>query len=181
VGVSSPLTSSYSYAYNSTDWTTAITGVVNGITTTQALTHDLQGRVITATDGAGNTQSWSYDGNGNLLTSITNSLTTVYSYTASITPNELLTQTILSATPITTVFGYDQNGDTTAITNTLGTTTTLLYDSLARPVTITALTPTTTTSVFLRYEELPSAVWMNAQYKESARYTDGMLTRHERW
>jgi YD repeat-containing protein len=121
-----------------------------GCITFQALTHDLQGRVITATDSGGTTQSWSYDGNGNLLSSITNTQTTVYSYTASITPNELLTQTILSATPITTVFGYDLNGDTTGITNTLGTTT-LTYDSLARPVTITAVTPSTTTSIFLRY------------------------------
>jgi YD repeat-containing protein len=151
LGVSAPLTSSYSYAYNPTDWTTAITSVLNAVTTTQLITHDLQGRVITATDSGGNSQSWAYDGNGNLLKSITNTQTTVFSYTASITPNELLTQTILGSSPITSVFGYDLNGDTTSVTRTLGTTTSVLYDSLARPVTITAVTPSTTTSVFLRY------------------------------
>jgi len=87
--VSSPLTSSY--AYTPAAWTSAITSVVNGVTTTQALTHDVQGRLLAVTDSAGNAQSWTYDGNGNLLTGVLNGQTTLYSYTASITPNELLT------------------------------------------------------------------------------------------
>src|SRR5579884_4405062 len=94
------------------------------------------GRVITATDSAGTAQSWTYDGNGNLLTGVLNGQTTLYSDTQSITPNELLTQTVLAGTPITSVFGDDQNGDTTLITSTQGTTTTLLYDSAARPITL---------------------------------------------
>ncbi len=150
-GVGTPLTNSYGYAYNPADWTTAITTAVSGIATTQLITHDVQGRLLAVTDSAGNAQSWSYDGNGNLLTGVLNGQTTLYSYTASITPNELLTQTVLAGTPITSVFGYDQNGDTTSITSTLTTTTTLVYDSAARPITLTVVTPTTTTSVFLRY------------------------------
>ena len=150
-GVGTPLTNSYGYAYNPADWTTALTTAVGGITTTQLITHDVQGRLLAVTDSAGNAQSWSYDGNGNLLTGVLNGQTTLYSYTQSITPNELLTQTVLAGTPITSVFGYDQNGDTTSITSTLNTTTTLVYDSAARPITLTVVTPTTTTSVFLRY------------------------------
>src|SRR5579883_248662 len=109
-GVGTPLANSYGYAYNPADWTTALTTAVGGITTTQLITHDMQGRLLAVTDSAGNAQSWSYDGNGNLLTGVLNGQTTLYSYTASITPNELLTQTVLGGTPITSVFGYDQNG-----------------------------------------------------------------------
>jgi len=58
----------------------------------------MQGRLLAVTDSAGNAQSWSYDGNGNLLTGVLNGQTTLYSYTASITPNELLTQTLLGST-----------------------------------------------------------------------------------
>ncbi len=132
-GVGTPLTNSYGYAYTPADWTSAITTVVSGLTTTQTVTHDVQGRLLAVTDSAGTAQGWTYDGNGNLLSGVLNGQTTLYSYTASITTNELLTQTLLGSSPITSVFGDDQDGDTTSITSTQGTTV-KKRDRRARPL-----------------------------------------------
>jgi RHS repeat-associated protein len=89
------------------------------------------GTILTSSGRA----TYTYDGNGNLLTSSTYGVTTTYGYSAAITPNEVLTVTTPGQLP--TYYGYDQNGDTTAITNGSSLTTTLQYDSQARPITIT--------------------------------------------
>jgi RHS repeat-associated protein len=90
---------------------------------------------VTGVQGGGTTQSFGYDGDGNLTQAATNGITTTYSYNTSGTPNEVLTL----ATPgqPTTYYGYDTNGDTTSITNTGPISTGLRYDSQARLVGVT--------------------------------------------
>jgi RHS repeat-associated protein len=133
-GVATPLNSTYSYGYNALNWTTGLTSTLNGITSSQVITHDALGR-LTGAQGAGTTQSWTYDGNGNLTTSVTNGVTTTYGYNNSLTLNEL--QTVSRSGQPTTYYGYDTNGDTTSITNTSTISTGLSYDRQARLVGVT--------------------------------------------
>jgi YD repeat-containing protein len=90
--------------------------------------------------------TYSYDGNGNLLTSSTYGLTTTYGYSAAITPNEVLTVTTPGQVPV--YYGFDQNGDTTAITTACSLTTTLQYDSQAQPIAITLADGTLITATY---------------------------------
>lgn len=88
-----------------------------------------------------------YDGNGNVLTSSTYGLTTTYGFSAAIIPNEVLTLTVPGQVPV--YYGYDQNGDTAAITTTdLSTNTHLSYDSQARPITVTLTDGTLITQTY---------------------------------
>lgn len=70
------LSNTYAYAYNALGWTTALTSVVSGITTTQLYTHDDQAR-LTGTSLPGVAESWRYDGNGNVLTTTSTSTRSV--------------------------------------------------------------------------------------------------------
>ncbi len=72
---------------------------------------------------------------GTILTSSTYGVTTTDGYSAAITPNAVLTVTTPGQVPL--YYSYDQTGDTKAITNGSSLTTTLQYDSQARPITIT--------------------------------------------
>jgi RHS repeat-associated protein len=129
-----PLASTYSYGYTALGWTTGLTSTLNGVTTTQAITHDALGRVSGVQSGS-TTQSFGYDGNGNLTQAVTNGSTTTYSYNNGVAPNEV--QTVSTAGQPTTSYTYDQNGDTTSITNTSTISTGLSYDRQARPVGVT--------------------------------------------
>jgi len=160
------LSSSYAYGYNPLDWTTSTT-TLSG---TDTLVHDAQGRLtsesgpqVVATGGA---YRWTYDNNGNLLSQTgDDGYPVTYTYTQAITPNQLQTMVMGNGQP-TTYYGYDNRGDTTAITNGLGLlnpapknalNTHISYDSQARPVQITFLdrvapsTTTVTATVTLAY------------------------------
>jgi len=160
------LSSSYAYGYNPLNWTTSTT-TLSG---TDTLTHDAQGR-LTSESGpqvvaTGGTYKWTYDNNGNILSQIgDNGFPVTYTYTQAITPNQLQTMVMGDGQP-TAYYGYDNRGDTTAITNSLGAVnpvpknalnTYISYDSQARPVQITFLdrvapsTVTVTATVTLAY------------------------------
>jgi len=127
-----PVSNAYGYGYSAaTGWTTGVTATLNGVTTTQTqtLAHDAEGRLTGMQGSDGTRQSWAYDGDGNLLTSASNGVTTTYGYSASV-PNEL--QTLAVPGQATRHYGYDQSGDTTRITSTAGISTGLQYDSRAR-------------------------------------------------
>ncbi len=119
-------------------WTTQMTtstATLQGVScadTSTCVAVGANGTILSSSGRSG----WSYDGNGNLLTSDTDGITTTYSYASAITPNLVLTLT----TPgqLNRYYGYDQNGDTTAITTSTGSLNTQLsYDSQARPITVT--------------------------------------------
>jgi YD repeat-containing protein len=108
----------YSYGYDATSQTTAVTSMVNGTTTAQTLAHNAQGYL---TDVSSNvtTQSLEYDGNGNIRTSSVGGQTATYHYDAQ-QPNQLDALTSLGET---TGYRYDKNGDTVGITSTAGVNT----------------------------------------------------------
>ncbi len=119
-------------------WTTQATtstanlNAVSCADTSTCLAVGTSGTILSSSGRSG----WGYDGNGNLLTSDTTGLTTTYGYASVITPNEVLTLTVPGQ--LNRYYGYDQNGDTTAITTSSGSLNTQLsYDSAARPITIT--------------------------------------------
>ncbi len=160
------LSSSYAYGYNPLNWTTSTT-TLSG---TDTLAHDAQGRLTSETGpqvvATGGSYKWTYDNNGNLLTQVgDDGYPVTYTYTQAITPNHLQTMVMGNGQP-TTYYGYDNRGDTTAITNALGQqsqpptnalNTHISYDSQARPVQITVLdrvapsTTTVTATVTLAY------------------------------
>src|SRR5205823_3675099 len=78
------------YGYTALGWTTGVTSTLNGVTTPQTITHDALGRVSGVQSGS-STQSFGYDGNGNLTQAVTNGSTTTYPYNNSIAPNEVQT------------------------------------------------------------------------------------------
>jgi YD repeat-containing protein len=82
----------------------------------RAFTHDGAGRVLTATDGRGNTASYTYDGNDRI---------TQVSYTAGSCP---------AATCVR--YTYDGAGNLTSRTSPTGLTSNT-YDALNRPITKT--------------------------------------------
>ena len=96
----------------------------------QTFSHDPLGRLTGAGGGTQGTQSWTYDGNGNLLSAVGSSGTTSYSYgssgpcalpTASALPNELAGVT--RPGPATTCYSYDSNDQrlqTAGISESLG-------------------------------------------------------------
>jgi len=65
-----------------------------------------------------------------------------YTYTQASTPNEVQTMVMGDGQP-TASYGYDSNGDTTAITDGATLNTHMTYDSQARPVGVTFLDRTT--------------------------------------
>jgi len=189
------LNSAYAYGYNPLNWTTSTT-TLSG---TDTLVHDAHGR-LTSESGpqvvaTGGSYRWTYDLNGNLTTQLgDNGYPVTYTYTAA-TPNQLQTMVMGDGQP-TTFYGYDAHGDTTAITNGLGTVspapknalnTHMTYDSQARPVQLTFLdrvapsTTTITATVTLAYNpngqrsEYTLAEPGQATLDEQFTYRGGML------
>jgi len=136
----------YAYGRTPQGWITAVTDTVAGAPDTQALGYDaldhLRAAYLTVNGGTTTPYHWTYDGNGNLTSRVDvvqpNPLVT-YGYTdtagaapANRLPNELVTTTVQTpGAPVTTWYGYDNAGDTTAITRT-GASTTLTYDAAGR-------------------------------------------------
>ncbi len=144
-GAPSPLSSGYDYGYDAQGRTTGMTRTVNGAVSGQALTHDAFSR-LTSLQSGGTTQSWGYDGNGNITQTVTNGAATLYGYDNASAPNELRTLTVPGQA--TRYYGYDTNGDTTSITDGATTNTRLSYDSRAR---LSGVTLADGTSVSMRY------------------------------
>ncbi len=153
------LQSSYAYGYNAAGWIVSST-TLSG---TDALTHDAAGRL---TDECGpqmvtpsKCDHWTYDKNGNVLTAVGDSgATDVYTYTAAGTPGGQINAQVAGGSsdspPTATIrLAYDQNGDTTSISNAVAQTANptdpgyikyarnerFAYDALQRPITVTRL------------------------------------------
>ena len=135
---STALSSSYDYGYNPVGWTTALTSVVNGASSTQVITHNALGRLQAVTDSSGGSQSYLYDANGNITQTVSGGTTMGYLYQNNVAPNELVTVTTAG---VATTYGYDSYGNTTGITSTGGSTS-LGYDKQARLATVTLRTGT---------------------------------------
>ncbi len=140
------LNSAYAYGYNAVGWTTGLTWTVNGAVTTTQLQHDAQGRLTRWAGQLNGPETWSYDGNGNIISN-TEYLegmqrTSVYTYSPSVPNEQLQGHTNGLGVEYRT---YDHNGDTTSITSTDPITShyhvdmRLSYDSQARPITVTTL------------------------------------------
>ena len=137
--VADPLGNETTYGYDSIGRRTSMVtprGNVSGgnpqaFTTTYA--YDPMSRITSETDPLGHTQSWSYDGDGNLISyTDPNNHTTSYGYD----PDNELTAT---TRPDTTTLqqGYDSNGNLTSQTDGAGHTTSYGYDALERPTSTT--------------------------------------------
>jgi len=156
------LQSGYGYGYNAAGWIVS-SATLSG---TDTLTHDAAGRL---TDECGpqmvtptHCDHWTYDRNGNLLTAVGDSgATDVYTYTVAGTPGGQINAQVAGGSsdspPTATIrLAYDQNGDTTSISNAVGQTAnptdpgyikyarneSFAYDALQRPITVTRLDST---------------------------------------
>jgi len=153
------LQSAYGYGYNAAGWIVSST-TLSG---TDTLTHDASGRL---TDECrpqivtpNKCDHWTYDTNGNLLSAVGDSgATDVYTYTAAGTPGGQINAQVAGGSsdspPTATIrLAYDQNGDTTSISNAVAQTANptepgyikyarnerFAYDALQRPITVTRL------------------------------------------
>jgi len=201
------LDNSYSYGYTPVGWTSGVTYVVNGVQSVQVITHNALGQV-TAQSGYGDAprggaEQWSYDPSGNITQTLepmagsTQNVTTTYTYDPA-APNELQSQHTVGLG--TASFGYDQRGNTTAISSTdpltsqYAISTTLKYDAQGRPLTVTMLeqdpcAPRTSTSFLTSavvfgynaagqrasYTVLPPAGCAPLSYSARYRYDGGGL------
>ncbi len=129
--VVSPLHLGFTYTYSAQSVITGVTAEAGAAACSssqyapaQVMGYDAAGRLV-ATNG----QTWGYDGNGNLLTTVlttTGPVTTVYNYAnpdgsepAGWLPNEILRTTFgISTGQLLQSFAYDGVGDVTAITTT---------------------------------------------------------------
>ncbi len=183
--VTTTLGTAYGYAYNGQGLETSET-TISG---TDTVTHDPATGRVTADCGPqviattpDHCYHWTYDANGNITTGNGDDGAVITSAFSPAAPNEL--QRIAGpagAAPI--YYGYDANGDTTSITNTIAVTnpssgdasdTHIAYDAQARPVRISKLDSGKRDTITLGY---------NAQGRR-ARYTvvvSGTVTVDERF
>ncbi len=140
---STALTSTYDYGYNPVGWTVGVTSTLNGASTVQTIGHDALGRLKTVSDSSGGSQSYLYDGNGNLTQAVSGGATTTYGYNPAVA-NQLSSITTGGQS---TSYGYDQFGNTTLITSTGGTTS-LAYDRQARLAMVTLASGTVLTQSY---------------------------------
>jgi len=152
------LSTAYGYGYNAAGWITSTT-TISG---TDTIAHDGAGRLtsdcgpqVEVRNTGDHCYRWTYDANGNLTSQVAdNGASEVYAYNPA-QPNEVTQATFQqSGVPpadqyknVTTSYGYDGNGDTTAITSPVNGAYTdtaaindhLQYDAEERPITITHL------------------------------------------
>jgi len=152
------LATAYGYGYNAAGWTTSTT-TISG---TDAIAHDGAGRLtsdcgpqVEVRNTGDHCYRWTYDANGNVTSQVAdNGATEVYAYSPT-QPNEVTQATFQQANvPASdrykntdTYYGYDGNGDTTAITSPVNGAYTdtaaindhLVYDAEQRPITLTHL------------------------------------------
>ncbi len=152
------LNTAYGYGYNAAGWTTSTT-TISG---TDAIAHDGAGRLTSdcgpqaiVRNTGDHCYRWTYDANGNVTSQVAdNGASEVYSYSPT-QPNEVTQATFQqSGVPVgdqyknvTTSYGYDGNGDTTAITSPVNGAYTdtaaindhLQYDAEQQPITLTHL------------------------------------------
>ncbi len=145
-------------AYNAAGWTTS-TSTISG---SDAIAHDGAGRLtsdcgpqVEVRNTGDHCDRWTYDNNGNVTSQVAdNGAPEVYAYNPT-QPNEVTQATFQQANvPASdrykntdTYYGYDGNGDTTAITSPVNGAYTdtaaindhLQYDAEQRPITITHL------------------------------------------
>ena len=106
---------------------------------TRSFTYDSVGRVKTTTDPVGTVTTFNYD-------TATERLTSMVADSAHPGPTPPLA--------LTTLYNHDTTGNVTSVTNPRGHATTTTYDSLRRPVTITAPAPFASTVVTtMTYDE----------------------------
>ena len=135
------LNTAYQYGYDALGLTGSIVATVQGTATSQTLTHDAMGRLVSVT-GGGSPDSWAYDGRGNLTSATVGGATKAYSYSPS-NPEEVAS-TSVGGGPAT-VYGYDGNGNATSIAGPGGLSEALAYDAQSRLVQVTLGSPITST------------------------------------
>jgi len=148
--VTAMLNTTYGYTYNGQGFETSETTISGTDTVTHdpatgRVTADCGPQVVAATPD--HCYHWTYDKNGNITTGNADSGVVVTSTYSAAQPNAL--QTLVGpAGSAPTYYGYDANGDTTSITNTIGVTnpgsgdgldTHIWYDAQARPARISKL------------------------------------------
>jgi len=131
----------YQYGYDALGLTSSIVATVQGTATSQTLTHDAMGRLVSVTGGT-SPGSWAYDGRGNLTSATVGGATKAYSYAAG-NPEEVAS-TSVGGGPATS-YGYDGNGNTTSIAGPGGLSEALSYDAQSRLVQVTLGSPITST------------------------------------
>jgi len=156
--ITTTLSTAYGYGYNAAGWTTS-TSTISG---SDAIAHDGAGRLtsdcgpqVEVRNTGDHCDRWTYDNNGNVTSQVAdNGAPEVYAYNPT-QPNEVTQATFQQANvPASdrykntdTYYGYDGNGDTTAITSPVNGAYTdtaaindhLQYDAEQRPITITHL------------------------------------------
>ncbi|MCI9872814.1 RHS repeat domain-containing protein [Arthrobacter humicola] len=128
------------YGYNNLHELTDLTPVTGSSLGARAFTYDAWARPLTATDGRGNTTTYSYDAVGRLIgTSFSDGTPAVaYTYNAN---GQVLTRVDGSGT---TTYGYDQMGRLTSRVNTAGGgTISYAYDKASNLVSTTDTRGTT--------------------------------------
>ena len=131
----------YQYGYDPLGLTASIVATVQGAATSQALTHDAMGRLVSVTGGT-SPGGWAYDGRGNLTSATVSGATKTYTYSPG-NPEEVAS-TSVGAGPAT-VYGYDGNGNTTSIAGPGGLSEALSYDAQSRLAQVTLGSPMTST------------------------------------
>ena len=131
----------YQYGYDALGLTSSIVATVQGTASSQTLTHDAMGRLVSVAGGTG-PGSWAYDGRGNLTSVTVSGATKAYTYSPS-NPEEVAS-TGAGGGPATS-YGYDGNGNTTSIAGPGGLSEALSYDAQSRLVQVTLGSPITQT------------------------------------
>ena len=131
----------YQYGYDALGLTSSIVATVQGTASSQTLTHDAMGRLVSVAGGTG-PGSWAYDGRGNLTSATVGGATKAYTYSPS-NPEEVAS-TSVGGGPATS-YGYDGNGNTTSIAGPGGLSEALSYDAQARLVQVTLGSPIAST------------------------------------
>ncbi len=200
--ITTTLNTTYGYGYNAAGWTTSMT-TISG---TDTLTHDGAGRLtsdcgpqVEVRNTGDHCYRWTYDANGNVTSQVAdNGATEVYAYSPT-QPNEVTQATFQQANApvsdqyknVTTFYGYDGNGDTTAITSPVNGAYTdtaaindhLQYDAEQRPIAITHLAGGVPITISLGY----NADGLRARYTvvmsgtvindERFQYRDGQIAQ----
>src|SRR5579871_6421769 len=128
---------------------------------TQTITHDALARIVAAQSGASIPQTWAYDPDGNITSTVNGGITTTDTYSPTYNPTspstttpELLSTTQSGGGSLGTYYSYDQSGNTTRITTTAGLSESLTYDAQGRLSSVAAGSGANTTTLSQTYNAL---------------------------